>query len=74
MVFSRTHAFTSDGDDLAGWIELVRKIQALKPDRVIVGHGQAGDRRDAAVLDEQTRWLEDYRAARAMDPSAEANE
>ena len=40
--------------------------------RVIVGHGPASDRRDAAVLDQQICWLEDYRAARAKDRSAEA--
>ena len=29
-------------------------------------------RRDASVLDEQIHWLEDYRTARAKDPSPEA--
>ncbi len=72
VVFSHTHAFTGDHNDIPGWIALVRRIQALRPDRVIVGHAAPDVRRDATVLDEQIRWLEDYRAARAANPSADA--
>jgi glyoxylase-like metal-dependent hydrolase (beta-lactamase superfamily II) len=72
VVFSHTHAFTGDHDDIAGWIAFIRRIQALKPIRVIVGHAAPDVRRDATVLDEQIRWLEDYRVARAKNPSAEA--
>jgi glyoxylase-like metal-dependent hydrolase (beta-lactamase superfamily II) len=72
VVFSHTHAFTGDHDDIPGWIALVKEIQALKPDRVVVGHAAPDVRRDASVLDEQIRWLEDYSAARAKDPSADA--
>jgi glyoxylase-like metal-dependent hydrolase (beta-lactamase superfamily II) len=71
IVFSKTHAFTGDHDDIPGWIALVRRIQALAPERVVVGHAAAEVRRDASVLEEQIRWLEDYRAARAEDASAE---
>lgn len=70
VVFSRTHAFTGDHDDIPGWIAFVRRIQVLGPQRVIVGHAAPDVRRDASVLDEQIRWLEDYRAARAENPSA----
>jgi glyoxylase-like metal-dependent hydrolase (beta-lactamase superfamily II) len=72
VVFSNTHAFTGDHNDIGAWIALVQKIKALKPDRVVVGHGPVDARRDASVLDEQIHWLEDYRAARAKDPSPEA--
>jgi glyoxylase-like metal-dependent hydrolase (beta-lactamase superfamily II) len=72
VVFSHTHAFTGDHNDIAAWIALVQEIKALKPDRVVVGHGPVDARRDASVLDEQIHWLEDYRTARAKDPSPEA--
>jgi glyoxylase-like metal-dependent hydrolase (beta-lactamase superfamily II) len=69
VVFSHTHAFTGDHNDIAAWMALVEKIKVLKPVRVIVGHGPVDAHRDATVLDEQIHWLEDYRAARAKDPS-----
>ncbi|MEM7525351.1 MAG: MBL fold metallo-hydrolase [Pseudomonadota bacterium] len=69
VVFSETHAFTGDHDDFDGWIAFVRRIQALDPSRVIVGHAEVDVRRGDRVLAEQIDWLERYRDARAEDPS-----
>lgn len=71
VVFSETHAFTGDHDDFDGWIDLVRRVQALDPSRVVVGHAGPAVRRGDRVLAEQIDWLETYRDARAEDPSVE---
>lgn len=71
VVFSETHAFTGDHDDFDGWINLVQRVQALDPSRVIVGHAGPAVRRGDRVLAEQIDWLETYRDARADDPSVE---
>ncbi|MEM7238657.1 MAG: MBL fold metallo-hydrolase [Pseudomonadota bacterium] len=65
VVFSETHAFTGDHDDFDGWIELVERVQALDPSRVIVGHAGPAVRRGDRVLAEQIDWLKSYRDARA---------
>jgi glyoxylase-like metal-dependent hydrolase (beta-lactamase superfamily II) len=70
VVFSRTHAFTGDHRDIAGWLALVRRIRQLNPRRVIAGHAPLGARLDAAVLDEQLAWLEDFQAAIAREDAA----
>lgn len=71
VVFSETHAFTGDHDDFDGWINLVRRVQALDPSRVLVGHAGPAVRRGNRVLAEQIDWLETYRDARAEDASVE---
>jgi glyoxylase-like metal-dependent hydrolase (beta-lactamase superfamily II) len=72
VVFSETHAFTGDHDDIDAWIALVRRMQALNPARVVVGHGPVDARRSGVVLAEQIAWLEAYRDARRADPRLEA--
>ncbi len=66
VVFAKTHAFTGDHRDIAGWIALVERIQALDPATVVVGHGPPAARHDAQVLAEQIRWLRDFQAAIAV--------
>ncbi|MCZ8133485.1 MAG: MBL fold metallo-hydrolase [Rhodobacteraceae bacterium] len=72
VVFSHTHAFTGDHDNIEAWISLIERIKRLRPSRVVVGHGPVDVRRDSSVLDEQIQWLRDYRDARSNNPSAQS--
>lgn len=67
VIFHRTHAFHGDHDDLAGWIALVERVQALKPATVVAGHSATPDP-DGAIVDAQLAWLRDLQAAMQAQP------
>ena len=68
VIFNKTHAFFGDHNNVPAWIELVERIQKLKPEVVVAGHSKTLNP-SGALVGQQLAWLKDLNAAMKVNDS-----